>query len=63
MTVGSADVVNPTEFALEAFEKQAREPKELHLLEGCGHFDPYDGEMFKKNIDKQVDFLKRMFLA
>lgn len=54
--------MNPAEFALDAF-KQARDPKELHVLEGCGHFDPYDGELFKKNIEKQVDFLERMFLV
>jgi fermentation-respiration switch protein FrsA (DUF1100 family) len=60
--VGSADVVTPAEFALDAFE-QAGEPKELHVLEGCGHFEPYSGELFKKNIEKQVDYLQRMFLS
>ncbi|KAH6699941.1 DltD N-terminal domain protein [Leptodontidium sp. MPI-SDFR-AT-0119] len=49
LTVGSAEVVTPAEFALVAF-KQAGEPKELHILEGCGHFDLYDGEFFQKNI-------------
>jgi fermentation-respiration switch protein FrsA (DUF1100 family) len=60
--VASADVVTPAEFALDAFN-QAGEPKELHILQGCGHFDPYGRELFKKNIEKQVDFLERMFLA
>ncbi|KAH6643494.1 DltD N-terminal domain protein [Boeremia exigua] len=62
LTVGSTDDVTPVEFALDAFDR-AGEPKELHILEACGHFDSYDGELFNINIKRQVDFLKRMFLA
>ncbi|KAH7070773.1 DltD N-terminal domain protein [Paraphoma chrysanthemicola] len=62
LTVGAEDIVTPAEFALSAFEK-AGEPKELHVLEGCGHFDPYKGKAFEKNAEKQVDFLKRKLLV
>ncbi|KAH7082478.1 DltD N-terminal domain protein [Paraphoma chrysanthemicola] len=62
LTVGGGDMVTPPEFALSAFE-QAGEPKELHVLESCGHFEANSGEQFEKNVEKQIDFLKRKLLA
>jgi fermentation-respiration switch protein FrsA (DUF1100 family) len=51
------DVLVSTASQMSAFEK-AREPKQLHYLEGCGHFDLYLGDHFKKNIQAQIAFLK-----
>ncbi|CAN9250556.1 unnamed protein product [Alternaria alternata] len=50
------DVLVSTDSQMSAFEK-AREPKQLHYLEGCGHFDLYLGDHFKKNIQAQITFL------
>jgi cephalosporin-C deacetylase-like acetyl esterase len=58
MVVPDSDVTVRTSAQLAAYEK-AKEPKELLLLEGCGHFDVYTGQAFEKNIRVQIDFLKR----
>jgi fermentation-respiration switch protein FrsA (DUF1100 family) len=43
---------------IDAFHK-ARKPKELLYLDGCGHFDLYRGDYFKRNIKVQIEFLDR----
>ncbi|KAH7078417.1 alpha/beta superfamily hydrolase [Paraphoma chrysanthemicola] len=52
------DVLVKTATQLDAFEK-AREPKQLHVIEGAGHFDVYIGEYFKENIKVQLEFLEK----
>ncbi|KAK6207700.1 hypothetical protein QIS74_12781 [Colletotrichum tabaci] len=52
------DVLVSTKSQLDAFNK-AREPKQLHYLEGCGHFDVYLGDFFCDNIKVQLEFLER----
>ena len=46
MIVATDDVVAPVALALEAYE-QAREPKEILVMQG-GHFDAYEGPGFDK---------------
>ncbi|CEL11630.1 Putative DltD N-terminal domain protein [Aspergillus calidoustus] len=60
MIVMDNDVVTPTDIALEAFAR-AREPKQLHMLPG-GHFDPYSGPLFTKNVPVQAKFLQDRLL-
>jgi hypothetical protein len=60
MIVMDNDVVTPTDIQLEAFAR-AREPKQLHMLPG-GHFDPYDGPLFLKNVPVQEKFLQNYLL-
>lgn len=57
MTVMTDDIYTPTDLALAAYH-DAREPKQLQLLEG-GHFDSYDGVNFKRNASTQTEFLKK----
>lgn len=57
MVVAENDTTIPTPSQL-AMYNSALEPKRLHILKGAGHFDPYYGERFEKNISAQVDFLK-----
>lgn len=52
------DVLVSTKSQMDAFNK-AREPKQLHYLEGCGHFDVYLGDFFCNNIKVQLEFLER----
>ncbi|KID74274.1 Polyketide transferase af380 [Metarhizium brunneum] len=58
MVVPGNDVLVSTSSQLAAFGK-AREPKQLVYLEGVGHFDIYTGDAFDRNIDAQLDFLRR----
>lgn len=58
MTVAENDVLTPVDLALEAFGR-AREPKQLHILPGAGHFDGYSGPYFDKNAGTQTEFLRR----
>lgn len=58
MTVAESDVLTPTDLALEAYNR-AREPKQLQILPGAGHFDAYTGPYFEKNAGTQTEFLKR----
>ncbi|MEW6526258.1 MAG: alpha/beta hydrolase [Spirochaetota bacterium] len=46
---------------IKAVEKTAKRIKhvDFHTLP-CGHFDPYDGEMFDKNIQIQKQFLQKV---
>ncbi|BCS26709.1 alpha/beta hydrolase [Aspergillus puulaauensis] len=60
MIIMDNDVVTPTDIALGAFAR-AREPKQLHLLPG-GHFDPYDGPLYAKNVPVQAKFLQDRLL-
>lgn len=43
---------------IDAFNK-AKEPKQLHYLKDCGHFDIYIRGHFRDNIKAQIDFLNR----
>lgn len=57
MVVMDNDVVTPADLVLSALA-QAKEPKQLHIIQG-GHFEPYDGPLFyKNNGPEQVKFLK-----
>jgi fermentation-respiration switch protein FrsA (DUF1100 family) len=56
--IPSNDHLVSTASQMNAFEK-AREPKQLLILEGCGHFNIYIGEHFKKNIKAQLEFLEK----
>ncbi|MGB4267884.1 MAG: alpha/beta hydrolase, partial [Spirochaetota bacterium] len=46
---------------IKAVEKTAKRIKQVdfHILP-CGHFDPYQGEMFDKNIQIQKQFLQKV---
>jgi hypothetical protein len=57
MTVTTDDAYTPSDLALAAYH-DAREPKQLQLLEG-GHFDSYDGVHFERNASTQTEFLKK----
>lgn len=57
MVVPGNDVVVSTSTQLAAFGK-AREPKQLLYLEGAGHFDIYEGDVFEGNIQAQLAFLR-----
>jgi fermentation-respiration switch protein FrsA (DUF1100 family) len=48
--------------ALEAYSR-AREPKQLQILPGAGHFDGYSGPWFEKNAGTQTEFLRRTLCA
>lgn len=58
MVIPGSDVTVRTASQVAAYER-AMEPKELLLLEGCGHFDIYTGDAFEKNISVQIEFLNR----
>jgi len=58
MVVGENDCLTPTDLALEAYAR-AREPKQLYILPGGGHFDGYTGPFFEKNAGVQTEFLRR----
>lgn len=59
MVVAMKDSIIPPEVALKAFDK-AGDGKELVKFD-CGHFDPYQGVFFDRNVQSQIDFLKRHF--
>lgn len=42
MTIAEKDVLTPTHIALDVYSK-AKEPKQLNILKGAGHFDGYVG--------------------
>ncbi|KAH8801445.1 Alpha/Beta hydrolase protein [Xylogone sp. PMI_703] len=58
MVLGDHDVSVPTSHQLQAFTS-AREPKQLHIIQGCGHFEPYRGKAFQENTEVQIKFLKQ----
>jgi pimeloyl-ACP methyl ester carboxylesterase len=62
MSVAEKDVLTPTDLALEAYSR-AREPKQLQILPGAGHFDGYSGPWFERNAGTQTDFLRRTLCA
>lgn len=57
MVVGENDLCIPSNVQLKMYE-HAQEPKSVHVLRGCGHFDPYYGAAFEENIRVQCEFLK-----
>jgi pimeloyl-ACP methyl ester carboxylesterase len=59
MVVADGDVTTQTHLQLDAFDK-ALEPKKLVLLKGAGHFTPYFGDLFEKNVKAQIEFLKEV---
>ena len=52
------DVLVSTASQIDAFHK-VKEPRQLCVLEGCGHFDMYVGNHFKENIKVQLQFLEK----
>lgn len=62
MVVPGNDVTVKTASQLAAFEK-AKEPKQLFYIEGAGHFDVYLGETFERNIEVQIEFLRKHLRA
>jgi fermentation-respiration switch protein FrsA (DUF1100 family) len=61
MTIAENDVLTPTHIALDVFSK-AKEPKQLNILRGAGHFDGYTGPWFENNSKTQVEFFKKYLL-
>jgi fermentation-respiration switch protein FrsA (DUF1100 family) len=59
MIVPENDVTVKTTSQLAAFAK-AKEPKELAVISGAGHFDIYSGKFFEENIAAQLAFLERI---
>jgi fermentation-respiration switch protein FrsA (DUF1100 family) len=62
MVVAENDCLTPTDLALEVYAK-AREPKQLIIIPGAGHFDGYTGAFFEKNAGYQTEFLRRTLCA
>jgi fermentation-respiration switch protein FrsA (DUF1100 family) len=60
MIVGDQDLCIPSDTQLAMYEL-AQEPKELHILQGVGHFGVYYGQGFEKTIKIQLEFLKGVF--
>ncbi|KAL6408784.1 putative 31.7 kDa protein in traX-finO intergenic region [Ilyonectria robusta] len=58
MVIPGNDVLVSTSSQMDAFNK-AKEPKQLHYLKDCGHFDIYIGDHFRDNIKAQIDFLNQ----
>lgn len=58
MVVGDEDGCIPPPAQLDMFEK-AKEPKQLHIMKGCGHFDVYHGKAFEENVNVQIEYLKK----
>ncbi|RYP53562.1 hypothetical protein DL768_001480 [Monosporascus sp. mg162] len=56
MVVASKDETTPINLQRAAFE-EAKEPKKLVTLDG-GHFHPYFGKLFERNIEAQLEFLR-----
>ncbi|KAH6695699.1 alpha/beta superfamily hydrolase [Plectosphaerella plurivora] len=52
------DVLVSTASQMDAYSK-AREPKQLHYIEDCGHFDIYLNDFFRNNIAAQLQFLEK----
>ncbi|KAI0126181.1 alpha/beta superfamily hydrolase [Xylariales sp. AK1849] len=42
---------------------EAGSPKELFFMAKTGHFEPYSGEAFERNIERQIAFLKKYLLV
>ena len=41
--------------------KKAKEPKELHIIEGASHMDMYDGPRFATPaVEKLADFFRQL---
>lgn len=60
MVVADDDLPAQTPHQLSAYAA-AREPKRIFILPKSGHFDPYHGEAFQKNIAAQLKFLDQVF--
>ena len=60
LTVPVRDTLTPADLSLTAYSR-AREPKELQLLDG-GHFDSYKDPILKKNVARQIEFLKKWLI-
>ena len=57
MCIAENDVLTPTDVALDVYSK-AKEPKQLHLIRGAGHFDGHTGKWFDENSGVQVAFFR-----
>lgn len=60
MVVAEQDVTCPVQSQLSVFN-EALHPKELKIIKGAGHFDPYYGPPFEENIKTQLKFLMSVF--
>lgn len=60
VVVADDDVPAQTSHQLSTYAA-AREPKQIIILQKSGHFDPYFGEAFEKNIAAQLKFLEQVF--
>lgn len=49
------DSVNPAQESVMLFEK-ANNPKELFVVSGATHYEVYEGELFKKVVQKQLEW-------
>jgi len=58
LVVPSKDHVCASDLQLSAYEA-AREPKQLELVQGAGHFDIYEGEIWERIVSVQEEFLRR----
>ncbi|WGS48745.1 lysophospholipase [Paraburkholderia sp. D15] len=54
--VAGADGVNPPEQGIALFESVAATTKQLHVEDGAGHYDMYDGSHFDSSIARQLDW-------
>jgi len=52
------DTVCPTQESYILFE-HANEPKKLLMLEGCKHYDAYEGKPFEKGIESTIEWFSR----
>jgi fermentation-respiration switch protein FrsA (DUF1100 family) len=59
MVVPELDTTVDTSAQLEMYQL-ARDPKKVHIVRHCGHFDVYgEGRGFDENIGVQIEFLRK----
>lgn len=58
VVVAGEDGVNPPDQGIALFEAVASATKKLHVEEGAGHYDMYDGPHFDSSIGRQIDWFR-----
>jgi fermentation-respiration switch protein FrsA (DUF1100 family) len=58
VVVAGEDGVNPPDQGIALFDAVASATKKLHVEEGAGHYDMYDGPHFDSSIGRQIDWFR-----
>lgn len=59
VVVAGEDGVNPPQQGVALFDAVASATKALHVEEGAGHYDMYDGQHFDSSIARQIDWFRQ----